>query len=274
VCHEFERRESHSLLKSAINHLYANAYPNFSAMFFLSEVTRQRFLSLYDYPKDNTHTIAHGNESMFLAAAANSLTKEDLHSRYSLQPHHQVILFFGALVPSKGIPDLIEAFALIASKQAQAKLIIAGYPTKHIDLPALQQQVQQHDLTGRVFFDTRYIPISSIAPLMQLATVVVYPYQSSTQSGSLQVAYAFGRPVIATTVGGLPEVVDDGKSGFLVAPSAPKALAEKITILLESPELADQMGKHAKHLSETRYSWQPIAEKVANEYLRLANNKS
>jgi glycosyltransferase involved in cell wall biosynthesis len=101
---------------------------------------------------------------------------------------------------------------------------------------------------------------------MGLATVAVYPYHSSTQSGALQVAYTFGRPVVATQVGGLPEVVEHGRSGFLVSPESPYELAQGILKLVNNRELTKIMGEYARHLSETRFSWRSVARQMLQVY--------
>ena len=118
----------------------------------------------------------------------------------------------------------------------------------------------------------KYIALGELGELMDLATVVVYPYRSSTQSGALQVAYTFGRPVIATAVGGLPEAVEDGRNGYLVPPGSPSALAEKISVLLENPSIATRMGEYARHLSQTRFSWDAVATQIRDVYEDLAKN--
>ena len=177
-----------------------------------------------------------------------------------------VVLFFGILAPSKGIPDLLRAFASVKKKAPSTKLVVAGKPTKHIDLDELLSLASELGISDSTVFDSRYIPIEEVSPLMEMAAVVVYPYISSTQSGSLQVAYASGRPVIATNVGGLPEAVEDNKSGFLVPVGSPEALAQAILNFIENPNLTDEMGTYAKHLSETRFSWKPIAQKILEIY--------
>jgi glycosyltransferase involved in cell wall biosynthesis len=265
VCHEFERREQRGLFARAVDRLYASVYDTFSAIFFHAGDNRERFLSLFDVPRERTHLIPHGNEGLVLAHAARLGDPPDLRARYGLEPGQPVVLFFGVLSPSKGLPDLLDAFAAVA-RSSPARLIIAGYPSKFIDVGDLEAQAQRLGIAERVTFDTRYIPIEEVAPLMELATVVALPYRSSTQSGALQVAYAFGRPVIATEVGGLPEAVEDGHSGFLVPPESPGMLADKILALVDDPALAARMGDHARRLSETRYSWGPIAARVLSAY--------
>jgi glycosyltransferase involved in cell wall biosynthesis len=114
--------------------------------------------------------------------------------------------------------------------------------------------------------DAQYVPNDELGALMGMARVVVLPYRSATQSGALQVAYAYGRPVVATRVGALPEVVEEGESGFVVAPESPAELAEAILKLVDDPEGAERMGNHARRLSETKHSWSTIAAGIVAVY--------
>jgi glycosyltransferase involved in cell wall biosynthesis len=129
-------------------------------------------------------------------------------------------------------------------------------------------------LTEHTALDPRYIPLEDVGGLMGLATVAVYPYRSSTQSGALQVAYTFGRPVVATATGGLPEAVEQGRSGFLVPANSPPELAEGILKLVNNAELARAMGEYARHLSETRFSWKTVARQINKVYDQLLEKKS
>ena len=268
VCHEFERRESRGFWKKMTEKAFAGTFRHFSTIFFLAEKSRERFLSLYPYPWPQTHVIPHGNESVLLKAAAILADGENLRHRYGLAESDHVVLFFGTLSPSKGLPDLIEAFRIV-SKHSTAKLVIAGFPTRHIEINELKRQAAQANLSERVIFDTRYLPFASVGRLMELATVVVFPYINATQSGALQAAYAFGKPVVATSVGGLPEVVLEGKSGYLVPPRRPDLLAERILHLLNTPGLSTEMGLYAAHLSENHFGWGTIARQVVEVYQKL-----
>lgn len=268
INHEFERRDSRGLFAAQIDKMYAGTYQNFSAIFFHAHENRERFLSMFDVPKTVTHVIPHGNEELFLTLSERKGAAVNLREKYGLEAGQPVVLFFGVISPSKGLPDLIEAFAL-AAQRSTAILVVAGYPSKYVNISDIQDQINELGIAERVILDARYIPNEEISELMELATVVVFPYRSSTQSGALQVAYVFGRPVITTSVGGLPEVVEEGKSGFLVPPRSPQALAEKMIKLVSDHALAARMGTYARHLSETRFSWEPIGRRVLAVYARL-----
>jgi glycosyltransferase involved in cell wall biosynthesis len=271
ICHEFELREqSGRSLASLANRLYIGVYPHFAAIFLHGETNRQSFLSLFPVPIERTHVISFGNEGFFLSAAAKLATGLDLRQRYGLAEDEPVVLFFGTLTPSKGLPELMRAFSIIREgNHRRVRLIVAGFPTKHINMQELQRLAADLGIIDQVIFDTRYIPFEEVGALMELASVVVYPYRNSTQSAALQVAYAFGRPVVATRVGGLPEAVEDGRSGFLVSPQAPEELAAAILKILDDPQLAAQLGAYARHLSETQHSWMPIARQLLAVYRGL-----
>jgi len=275
ICHEFELRENHRGLFSSLTvRAYADIYKNFSAIFFHAKENCDKFLSLFPFIENRkTHIIPHGNSGWLLKYFPQDHDWNELRRHYDLKPGQPVVLFFGLLAPSKGIQDLVEAFALVR-QSSDAKLLIAGYPTKHFDIAELKEKIAALGLTEHVVLDPRYIPLEEVGALMGLATVAVYPYRSSTQSGALQVAYTFGRPVVATIVGGLPEAVEHGRSGFLVPANSPPELAEAIRKLVTNHELAKVMGEYARHLSETRFSWRTVARQMVNVYDGLLENES
>jgi glycosyltransferase involved in cell wall biosynthesis len=268
ICHEFERRESSGLLSRYVDGLYRNIYTNYRAIFFHAQQNRDRFLTLFpEIPADRAYVIHHGNEGMFLSLAAD-VSSEDLRLRYRLGDGEKVVLFFGLLAPSKGLPVLIRAMEKV-TRTDSVRLLIAGYPAKNMDLAELYDLVEACGLKESVIFDVRYIPIGEVSALMELASMVIFPYLSSTQSGSLQVAYSFGKPVIATRVGGLAEAVEDDRNGYLVPVDDPDILAEKINTLLHDTDLAARMGQYNKDQSETLYSWKPVAKTITAVYRNL-----
>jgi len=269
ICHEFELREKNmNPLTRLSNQLYQVVYTNFSALFFHAAENRQRFLTLFPVDPAITHLIWLGNEMIFQETYGGEEVKANLRQRYKLRENEPVILFFGNLTHSKGLPDLIKAFSLV-QQRCPARLIIAGYPTKYIDPLELRRLAEDLGILDKIIFDLGYIPNEAVGPLLELATVVAFPYLNSTQSASLQTAYAFGRPVVATRVGGLPEVVENGRSGLLVPPRNPTALAEALLTMVQKPELAAEMGAYGRQLAETRFAWPPIARRILGVYQQL-----
>lgn len=275
VCHEFEMREvSKNIINRWSDALYITAFKSFDAIFLHGESNVTKFQSMFDIPRERLHSIPHGNEQIFPDTDQSTSIIERLRAKYGIDNSNPVVLFFGNLTPSKGIPDLIQAFEKVHAHNPNTRLIIAGMPSRFIDMNQLHDMVAELNLSKAVVFDSRYLDIEEIGPLMQLATVAVYPYRSITQSGALQVAYAFGKPVVATNVGGFPEAVDDGQSGFLVEPEAPSELASAILKIINDPELIQKMGAYAKHLSETRFAWEPIARDMLKVYSGLVQSKN
>ena len=116
-----------------------------------------------------------------------------------------------------------------------------------------------------------YIPDSGIEKYFAASDLIVLPYESATQSGIVQIAYGFEKPVIATNVGGLPEVIADGKTGYIVEPKNPKALAEAVIRFFDenkSEEFTENVRKEAY-----RYSWDRMNEVVVRLTEKIDNEK-
>ena len=134
-----------------------------------------------------------------------------------------VFLFFGYVREYKGVDVLLDALARLAPEGPRWRAIVAG--EWYVDRDAADRAVAAGPLAGRVELVDRYLSSAESARYLAAATVVVLPYRSGTQSGVVPLAYAHGRGVITTRVGGLAEAVCDGETGLLVAPEDPAALA-------------------------------------------------
>lgn len=144
-------------------------------------------------------------------------------ARAQLAPQaRRVVLFFGLIRPYKGVDVLLEALARIPESEG-IEAIVAG--ECYDDISRYQTLVQDLKLQDRVHLHLRYIPNDEVSVFMAAADVVVLPYRNASQSGIVQIAYACGKPVITSRVGGLPDVVHEGQTGLLVPPADPSALA-------------------------------------------------
>ena len=141
-----------------------------------------------------------------------------------------VLLFFGFVRRYKGLDILVEALPKVLARRS-VTLVVAG--EFYEPVAPLKARIAELGLNERVRVLDRYVPDEEVGDLVAAADCVVLPYRSATQSGVVLVAYAGGCPVISTAVGGLPEVVDDGVTGFLVPPEDPGALADAILTFYE-----------------------------------------
>lgn len=267
VCHEFEFRESKYRRSDQIrSRLLRRTYDSFDAVFLLGDEVRERFIRSTRVPRNKTHIIPHGNEELLITPADDpAVTRE----RYGLGPDDRVVLFFGNIRPSKGLADLIESFAALDDLE-DTKLLVAGFPSREVNLNDFRDQVDQLDIADRVIFDAHYIPIDEVGSLLSIATVVAFPYRNATQSGAIQVAFAAGRPVVATDVGSIREAVENGETGFVVPPGSTTEMADALRRILVNPELAAAMGEAARTQAMTRFSWSAIARDVLTVYEDLA----
>ncbi|RKY93584.1 MAG: hypothetical protein DRQ01_04415 [Ignavibacteriae bacterium] len=137
-----------------------------------------------------------------------------------------VLLFFGYIRKYKGLDILIEAFPKIHSDIPEARLLIVG---EFYDKPGLYlDQIKKLGIEDKVKVVNEFVPNEDVAKYYEVSDVVILPYRSATQSGILNVAYGFNKPVIVTDVGGLAEFVNEGKTGFVVKPNSPDAIAEGV----------------------------------------------
>lgn len=168
------------------------------------------------------------------------------------------LLFFGFVREYKGLAVLLEALGRIKEKKKEVTLLVVGEfwkgKSKYLD------QVKCLGISSCVRIVDKYISNEEIGLYFAAADLVVQPYLSASGSGICQIAYGFDRPVIATSVGSLPEVVEDGVNGRLVEPGDAKALAEAIIESLEPDKLKEFSQNAVK--TKQKFSWQRLADIV------------
>lgn len=197
--------------------------------------------------KNKIDVIAHGNFNVFKPKRSLKNTRK--------------ILFFGRIWPYKGLDYLIKAEPLIEPRDF--KIVIAG---EGEDFSRYRKMMENRE---RFVVHNKYISNEDTPRLFEDCDMVVLPYVEASQSGVIPVAYAFRKPVIATRVGSIPEMVDIGKTGLLVPPKDERALADAISSLLKHPEDAQQMGQAGYAKSKKDLSWDAIAKKTIKTYNAL-----
>lgn len=182
-----------------------------------------------------------------------------------------MILFFGLIRKYKGLEYLVSAFQKIKKELDDVILLIVGhiYKENNEDFKFYSDLIDQISHDDDIICVNEYVPFEEINFYFIASDLVVLPYIKTYTSGILLAAYAAGRPTIVTDTGALSEVVDAGKSGFIVPPKDVNALAQAIMKTISDPDQMEKMGNYAKYLSETVYSWDNIALKTLDVYQSL-----
>jgi glycosyltransferase involved in cell wall biosynthesis len=193
-------------------------------------------------------------------------SRDDARARLGIAPLRNVALLFGHVRPFKGLDIALRAWSQLHS---DALLLVAGEAwwkaeadyrwlasELGLTIQAIGRQSTDGQTVGRaVAFDFRFIPDAEIATYFAACDVVLAPYRIEAQSGVALTAFHFGRPVIATRVGGLPEIIEEGVNGMLVPPEDPSALARAVDELF-SGGVEMSAGAAA---SARKYSWAEYA---------------
>jgi glycosyltransferase involved in cell wall biosynthesis len=168
-----------------------------------------------------------------------------LESGTAEEKDHQTIVYVGVLIPRKGVHFLLDVFAQLSPELPEAKLWIIGKPENSDYAHSLKSQVEKAGLNGHVIFRD-HLPQRELARYMARAQALVLPTLSEGLGRVVFEAMAAGTPVIASAVGGIPEMIDHGQTGFLVPPGDIQSLAEQIRWVLTHPDEACQMGQRAR----------------------------
>lgn len=183
------------------------------------------------------------------------LSREAARKELGIDDVQTLVLFFGFIRDYKGLDLLLEAFARKEVRELPVKLLVAGeFYTRPEPYHELAGSLKIDD---RVIWHTHFIPNNQVKNYFCAADLVAQPYKSATQSGVTQIAYHFEKPMLVTNVGGLPEMVSDGKAGYVVEPE-PGAIARSIAQFVNKNE--------GKALSQTlkeekqRFSWERLVK--------------
>ena len=182
----------------------------------------------------------------------------------------KMILVFGVLRPNKGIEMLPEIAKIVYERRKDVCFLVAGpAPDRKQSSNRWTERLNSllSDMREKPYFSIhdRFIPDEEVGLLFSQATVVLLSYRDATQSGILMTAMAFGKPIVATDVGGISDVIQDGKTGKLVDLST-NSIADAILELLENPRAALEIGLNAQRFATKEFCWRRIAEDMIIEY--------
>lgn len=215
------------------------------ADFFIvqSSVVQAELLTLF--PQAKYRHVPHPVYDIF----GEVMDKKEARKRLNISAE-KVILFFGYVRAYKGLDLLFKAMPAILDEMSLRLLVVGEFYQSEQDF---RKQADDLGFSAIVQFHSKYVPTEEVSMYFSAAEVVVLPYKSATQSGIVQIAYHLNKPCIVTDVGGLAEVVVDGRTGFVVPPEDPAALANAV-IRFYSENREQAFVENVKQ-EKQKYSW-------------------
>ncbi|MFH0876267.1 MAG: glycosyltransferase family 4 protein [archaeon] len=234
-------------IRDKINQTFASGY------IVHGEYLKELLSSHLKVSKDKIFIAKHGNFNILAKPRKKTLKQKR-------------ILFFGRIWPYKGLDILIKCEPILKKSLKDYKIVIAG---KGEDFEKYQSLIQNPD---NFEIHNRFIDNNELDYFFNESDIVVLPYVEATQSGVICLAYSFGKPVIATKVGSLPELIDDEKTGILVEPNNEVKLAESIVSLFNNRRKLNKMGNYALNKANIELDWNIIAKKTIDIYKNVHQN--
>lgn len=190
------------------------------------------------------------------------MSREEARQILHLQMSEKVLLFFGFVREYKGLKHLLRAMAVLKEDGLDTKLLIVGDFGE--DKQSYLNLIDELGIADMLEIHDGYIPDKEVEKYFAASDLVVLPYESATQSGIVQIAYGFEKPVVVTDVGGLPDVVVDGKTGYVVESEKPDAISQAVAKYFREDN-AEEFGEHIRE-EAYKYSWDRMLEVIEKLY--------
>jgi len=236
---------------------------------------QQELIEEFDVAKEKVTVVPFGINDVI---PESKLTRVQAKQHLSFRPDAKILLFFGTIVPYKGVEDLLSALAALIGADHPCRLIIAGPVWKEgvSYWRQLEEMITAHRLSDYVRKEIRftYLPDEDIGVFFKAADVSVLPYKRIYQSGVLALSYRQGRPVIAADVGSLHEDIVEGQTGLVFRAGDAADLAAKIRLYFASDlyrEL-DTRGRMIREYGDDHFSWATNVDRTCAVYESLMKN--
>ncbi|MDA4127891.1 MAG: glycosyltransferase family 4 protein [Thaumarchaeota archaeon] len=239
-------------------YLMRHALRHYDALISVSDFVRHRFSKFVGERPSRQYTVYNGVDIDFFNPA---IDPTPLRRRLGLT-NKKVVLYVGRLAPRKGVQHLLDAFALAVKTFPELALVICGRGEME---GGLRSQTQKLELTQRVVFPG-LVPQEDLPLYYALSDVVAVPSTYEPMGIVPLEAMSAGRPVVASNTGGIPEVVEDTRTGLLVPPGDAPALAEALCSLCADEDLARKLGERGRAAVVGKYTWERIAVATLQAY--------
>lgn len=191
----------------------------------------------------------------------------NVRGELSINDNDVVVGFVGRLVPAKGLQYLIEAISIIQLKVENIKLLIVGEGSL---IYSLKNKARELGIKESVIFTGKRRDIPEV---LSCIDIFVMPSVAEGLPNSLLEAMAMGKPIVATTVGGIPEIIENEINGLIISPEDPESLASAIKFFIGNKGLAEKLGQAAKEFVLRKYSIKAIAVQWECLYKSLLKEK-
>ena len=196
--------------------------------------------------------------------------KDEACRNLNLPPDKNYVLFFGLIRDYKGLDLMLDAWDLLRRNGSaeNKKLIIAG--EFYTDKTKYLRQIERLNIGDDIILHDRFIKDEDVKYYFSAADVLMQPYKSATQSGVSQIAYQFEVPMIVSDVGGLAEIVPDGRVGYVIEPDAP-AIADAIEKIYRNGTLKQMIENMT--VEKQKFSWDYFTTQISNLYEKIVSLK-
>jgi len=190
-----------------------------------------------------------------------AVKKTEAYEKLGLEINTEYILFFGFIRDYKGLDLLLQAMADDRVRNLNIRLIVAG--EFYTAAKPYWDLITQLNIADKLILRTDFIPDDEVRNYFCAADIVVQPYKHATQSGVTQICYHFDRPMLVTNVGGLPEIVPNGKVGYVVEPE-PKAIADALVDFYANHR--EYPMRDAIKTEKKQYAWSEMLNRIFEMY--------
>jgi starch synthase len=238
-----------------------------AAVVAVSEGMRSDVLGTYPrIDPDRVHVIRNGIDTTEYAPDPRT----DVVARYGVDPGQPCVVFVGRITRQKGLPVLLRAARQL--DPAAQLVLCAGQPdTAELAAEVAGLVAELRETRSGVVWLPEMLPKREVIQLLTYATVFACPSLYEPLGIVNLEAMACGTAVVASAIGGIPEVVSDGETGLLVPPDAPEPLAKALNSLLADPARAAAMGRRGRERAVAHFAWPAIAAQTAALYAGLAS---
>jgi glycosyltransferase involved in cell wall biosynthesis len=245
--------------------LFALIYRCQHIVFVHTNFIRDRLVKEFHLNPTRIFVIRHG---VYEVVDNKGMDRKLARQRLSLAEGGLVWLFFGIITRYKGLPILFKAFSSIAAHIPRSELVIAGKVSE--EYQAEFNQLVKAYPSDRIHIFQGFVDSEMLEMLYKAADVTILPYLEASQSGVLFMSYAYGKPVIVPELGGFPDDILEGTTGYLFRPGDAVSLADTLIRFNKEWSGKDvQANERIRKFASENYSWAGTAEALVKVYTRL-----